>query len=421
MKAEILAVGTELLMGQIANTNAQYISSRLPNVGIGVYYHDVVGDNPDRLKQCLDLALSRSDVVILTGGLGPTQDDLTKETVAAAVNRKLVIDQESLDRMKEFFEKRNRAMTHNNMKQAYLPEGSIIIRNKNGTAPGCIIEQDGKVVIMLPGPPSEMKPMFDDSVMPYFAAKAEFRLESRYIRIFGIGESEVEDRLLDLIDVQTNPTIAPYAKDGEVTLRITARYKKDSSEEDIITPVENEIKRRMGDSVFTNDNRELEEVAADMLIESGLTLSLAESCTGGLLASKLTDKPGISASFDRAIVTYSNRSKVEELGANQATLDQFGAVSEQTAAEMAEGIRRISGTDLGISVTGIAGPDGGTPEKQVGLVYIALSHKDGVIVKRLDLWGSRTRIRNVTCLYAFDMLRRYLNSAGQKADNPGGL
>lgn len=408
MKAEILAVGTELLMGQIANTNAQYISSRLPNVGIGVYYHDVVGDNPERLKQCLDLALSRSDVVILTGGLGPTQDDLTKETVAEAVNRKLVIDQESLDKMNEFFFARNRTMTKNNIKQAYLPEGSIIIRNKNGTAPGCIIEQDDKVVIMLPGPPSEMIPMFEDSVMPFFAAKSEFRLESRFIRIFGIGESEVEDRLLDMIDVQTNPTIAPYAKDGEVTLRITARYLKDKSVEDIITPVENEIRQRMGDSVYSNDNRSLEEVAANLLINSKLTIALAESCTGGLLAAKLTDNPGISSSFDRAIITYSNRSKVEELGVKQATIDQYGAVSEQTVEEMAKGIRRVSGTDLGISVTGIAGPDGGTAEKPVGLVFIALSHKDGVIVKRLDLWGSRNRIRNVTCLHVFDMLRRHL-------------
>lgn len=413
MKAEILAVGTELLMGQIANTNAQYISSRLPNVGIGVYYHDVVGDNPDRLKQCLDLALSRSDVVILTGGLGPTQDDLTKETVAEAVNRKLVIDQESLDKMNEFFSARNRPMTKNNIKQAYLPEGSIIIRNKNGTAPGCIIEQDDKVVIMLPGPPSEMIPMFEDSVMPFFEAKSEFRLESRYIRIFGIGESEVEDRLLDMIDVQTNPTIAPYAKDGEVTLRITARYLKDNSGEDIITPVENEIRRRMGDSVYSNDNKSLEEVAANILMKSKLTLALAESCTGGLLASKLTDNPGISSSFDRAIITYSNRSKVEELGVKQTTLNKYGAVSEQTAKEMAEGIRRVSGTDMGISVTGIAGPDGGTAEKPVGLVFIALSHKDGVVSKRLDLWGNRTRIRNITCLHVFDMLRKHLVSVEQ--------
>lgn len=409
MKAEILAVGTELLMGQIANTNAQYISSRLPNVGIGVYYHDVVGDNPERLKQCLALALLRSDIVIMTGGLGPTQDDLTKETVAVAVNRKLELDQESLDKMTAFFDRLNRTMTQNNVKQAYLPEGSIIIRNKNGTAPGCIIEEGDKVIIMLPGPPSEMIPMFEDSVMPYFANKSEFRLVSRFLRIFGIGESAIEDMLIDLIDAQTNPTIAPYAKDGEVTLRITARYEKDSTkEEDIITPVEDEIRRRLGDAVYSNENRNLEEVAAKLLMESRLTLALAESCTGGLLAAKLTEIPGISAVFDRAIVTYSNRSKVEVLGVKQNTLDQYGAVSEQTAKEMAEGVRKASSTDLGISVTGIAGPDGGTLEKPVGLVYIALAHKNGVTVKKLELWGNRNRIRYVTCLHVFDMLRRYL-------------
>lgn len=408
MKAEILAVGTELLMGQIANTNAQYISSRLPDVGIGVYYHDVVGDNPERLKQCLALALSRSDIVIMTGGLGPTQDDLTKETVAEAVNRKLMLDQESLDKMKAFFTGHNRTMTHNNVKQAYLPEGSIIIRNKNGTAPGCIIEENGKVIIMLPGPPSEMKPMFEDSVIPYFSSKSEFKLVSRFLRIFGIGESAMEDKLIDLIDSQTNPTIAPYAKDGEVTLRITARYENDSDCEDIITPVENEIRRRLGDAVYSNNNMNLEEVAASLLVESGMTLALAESCTGGLLAAKLTEIPGISAVFDRGVVTYSNRSKVEALGVKQETLDQYGAVSEQTAIEMAECIRRLSSTDIGISVTGIAGPDGGSPEKPVGTVFIALAYKDGVEAKKLELWGSRNRIRNVTSLHVFDMLRRYL-------------
>lgn len=408
MKAEILAVGTELLMGQIANTNAQYISSMLPNVGIGVYYHDVVGDNPERLKQCLELALSRSDIVILTGGLGPTQDDLTKETVAEAVKRKLVLDQESLDKMTAFFTKRNRKMTDNNIKQAYLPEGCIIIRNKNGTAPGCIIEKDEKVIIMLPGPPSEMKPMFDDSVMPYFAAKSEFRLDSRFLRIFGIGESAVEDMLLDLIGTQNNPTIAPYAKDGEVTLRITAKYNKNNTGEDIITPVENEIRRRLGDAVYSNDNSSLDEVAAKLLMDSGTTLSLAESCTGGMVAARLTEIPGISAVFDRAAVTYSNRSKTEELGVKQETLAVYGAVSEQTAKEMAEGIRRVSATDIGVSITGIAGPDGGTPNKPVGTVYIALAYKNGVNAQKLELWGSRNRIRNVTCLHVFDMLRRHL-------------
>lgn len=414
MKAEILAVGTEILMGQIANTNAQYISSRLPDVGVGVYYHDVVGDNPERLKQSLALAISRSDVIILTGGLGPTQDDLTKETVSAAVNRKLVLDQETFDNIKQFFQKKERTMTQNNMKQAYLPEGCLVIRNKNGTAPGCIIEQDGKVIIMLPGPPSEMKPMFDETVMPYFAAKSEFRLESRFLNIFGVGESAVEDRLIDLIDSQTNPTIAPYAKDGEVALRITAMYPKHSKNEDIITPVENEIRSRLGESVYSNDNRGLVEVAAKLLLESGMTLALAESCTGGLLASKLTDVPGISAAFDRSIVTYSNRSKVEELGVKQETLDLYGAVSEQTAREMAEGIRRVSNTDLGISITGIAGPDGATEEKPLGLVYTALSDGDGTEVKKLDLWGNRNRIRNIACLHVFDILRRYLLTHDKK-------
>lgn len=408
MKAEILAVGTELLMGQIANTNAQYISSRLPDAGIGVYYHDVVGDNPERLKQSLDLALSRSDVIILTGGLGPTQDDLTKETVAAAVNRQLVLDQESLDVMEEFFKKHCRKMTHNNVKQAYLPEGCIIVRNRNGTAPGCIMEENGKIIVMLPGPPSEMKPMFEETVMPYFAAKSDYRLESRFLRIFGIGESAVEDMLLDLIEKQTNPTIAPYAKDGEVTLRITARYDKSCPNEDLIGPVEDEIRRRLGDAVYSNDNSSLDEIAARLLIDSKMTLSIAESCTGGMVSSRLTDMPGISEVFDRAIVTYSNRAKMEELGVAQETLDSFGAVSEQTAREMAEGVRRVSETDIGISVTGIAGPGGGSEEKPVGLVYAALSHKDGTVVKKLDLWGSRSRIRNVTCLHVFDMLRRHL-------------
>jgi len=414
MKAEILAVGTELLMGQIANTNAQYISSRLPDVGVGVYYHDVVGDNPERLKQALALAISRSDVIILTGGLGPTQDDLTKETVSAAVDRKLVLDQETYNNIKQFFQKREKPMTQNNMKQAYLPEGSLVIRNKNGTAPGCIIEQDGKVIIMLPGPPSEMKPMFDETVMPYFAAKSEFRLESRFLNIFGIGESAVEDALIDLIASQTNPTIAPYAKDGEVALRITARYPKHGNDEDLITPVENEIRNRLGQSVYSNDNRSLAEVASKLLLESGMTLALAESCTGGLLASKLTDIPGISAVFDRSIVTYSNRSKVEELGVSQQTLDLYGAVSEQTAREMAEGIRKASNTDIGISITGIAGPAGATAEKPVGLVYTALSDCNGTDVKRLDLWGNRNRIRYTACLHVFDILRRYLLARGKE-------
>lgn len=408
MIAEILAVGTELLMGQIANTNAQYISSRLPDVGIGVYYHSVVGDNPKRLKECLALAFSRSDIIIMTGGLGPTQDDLTKETVAEAMNRKLVLDQVSLDKMKTFFKNLNRQMTDNNIKQAYLPENSIIIRNKNGTAPGCIIEEGGKTVVMLPGPPSEMKPMLDETVIPYFMGKSEYKLVSRFLRIFGIGESAMEDAILDLIEKQTNPTIAPYAKDGEVTLRITARYPKIGETQDIITPVENEIRSRLGDTVYSSENKNMEEVAADLLLQTGKTIAIAESCTGGLLSAKLTDIPGISKVFDRGIVSYSNTAKAEILGVKQETIDNFGAVSKETAIEMAAGVRNISHTDLGLSITGIAGPGGGTPEKPVGLVYVALATDKSVECKELKLWGSRSRIRNVTALHAFDMVRRCL-------------
>ncbi|HOQ07502.1 MAG TPA: competence/damage-inducible protein A [Clostridiales bacterium] len=412
MKAEILAVGTELLMGQIANTNAQYISSRLPDAGIGVYFHDVVGDNPERLRQSFQLAMSRSDVIILTGGLGPTRDDITKEIVSEVLGRKLVPDQESLDKLDEFFRKRNKKMTQNNLKQAYFPEGCTIIRNSNGTAPGCIIEDSGKTIVLLPGPPSELKPMFEETVMPYLASKSEYRLESVYVRIFGIGEAEVEDRLLDLIDGQTNPTIAPYAKDGEVMLRITVRYPNEGTGTDLIGPVVEEIRKRLGDSVYSTDNSSLGEVAAKLLMEKKMTVSLAESCTGGLLAAKLTDFPGISEVFDRAAVTYSNRAKVEELGVRQETLEKYGAVSEQTATEMAVGIKNVSGTDIGISVTGIAGPGGGTTEKPVGLVYAALAHRDGVIVKRLSLMGDRAKIRNLTCLHVFDMIRRYLLGIG---------
>ena len=412
MKAEILAVGTELLMGQIANTNAQYISSRLPEIGIGVYFHSVVGDNAERLKQIFKLALSRSEVIILTGGLGPTQDDITKETVSAVLGRRLVPDQASLDDIEDFFRKRGRKMTKNNLKQACLPEGCTIVRNSAGTAPGCIIEDSGKTIVLLPGPPSEMKPMFEETVMPYLAAKSDCRLESVYLRIFGIGESAVEDEIMDLIDGQTNPTIASYAKDGEVMIRITAMHPKDSTGTDIIRPVAHEIKRRLGDAVFSDDGSSLEEVAARLLMEKKMTVSFAESCTGGLLAARLTDIPGISAVFDRAAVTYSNRSKMEQLCVRKETLDRHGAVSEQTACEMALGIRNISGTDLGISVTGIAGPGGGTDKKPVGLVYTALAHRDGVTVKRLDLWGNRERIRNVTCLHVFDMIRRHLMVSG---------
>ncbi|AUS96444.1 competence/damage-inducible protein A [Clostridium thermosuccinogenes] len=408
MNAEILAVGTELLMGQIANTNAQYISGRLPEVGVNVYYHSVVGDNPKRLKDCLEIALKRSDAVIMTGGLGPTQDDLTKETVAETLGKKLVLHEESLKKIEEYFAKTNRPMAKNNIKQAYLPEGCIVISNNNGTAPGCIIESGGKVVIMLPGPPSEMKPMFEDTVIPYFLNKAKSMLVSKHIRMIGIGESAMEEKIMDLIQNQTNPTIAPYAKEGEVTLRITANCSSREEGEGLIAPVVDEIRKRLGNTIYSLEDKPLYAVVGEMLIEKNITIALAESCTGGLIAEMLTNVPGISRVFDRGIVSYSNQSKVECLGVNPETIQRFGAVSRETAVEMARGIKERSGTDIGLSVTGIAGPGGGTPQKPVGLVYIALAYGDQVECRELRLMGNRAKIRNITALNALDMIRLHI-------------
>lgn len=408
MRAEILAVGTELLMGQIANTNAQYISARLPDVGVGVYYHSVVGDNPKRLKECLLTALERTDVVIMTGGLGPTKDDLTKETTAEIMGKKLVIHEDSFKRLKNRFERTGRKMTENNMKQAYLPEGCIVIENNRGTAPGCIIESGGKAVIMLPGPPSEMKPMFEDTVIPYFSKKAEFLIYSRFMRIFGIGESAVEDKIIDIVENQTNPTIASYVKEGEVTLRVSAKCANGENPDGLLMPMIDEVKKRLGNAVYSIDNKELHEVVGALLIKHGITVSVAESCTGGLVAAKFTDIPGISKVLNRGIVSYSNQAKIENLHVNPQTLEKYGAVSSQTAEEMAEGMLEVAGTDVAVAITGIAGPDGGTEEKPVGLVYIALADKNGVKSKELRLLGIRSRIRSVTVLNVFDMIRYYI-------------
>ncbi len=408
MKAEILAVGTELLMGQIANTNAQYISSKLPDVGVGVYYHSVVGDNPDRLEESLKLALKRCDVVITTGGLGPTQDDLTKETIAHVFGKKLVLDDESFVDLKNYFSKIGRQMTLNNEKQAYMPEDCIILKNNNGTAPGCIIEDGDKVVVMLPGPPVEMKPMFNDYVMPYFKKKSTFSIESKFLRVFGIGESAMETLILDLIDGQTNPTIATYAKLGEVTLRVSAKVKAGEDANLILKPVIDEIKKRTGACLYSDTDQTLDAVVANLLLDKNITIATAESCTGGLISETLTNIPGISKVYIGGAVTYSNESKAELLGVKEQTLQKYGAVSRETAAEMAQGIRSRLKTDMGVSVTGIAGPDGGTLEKPVGLVYVGLASEKGTITKELRLTGNRNKIRTITALNVFDMIRRHV-------------
>lgn len=408
MNAELLAVGTELLMGQISNTNAQYLSRRLADLGINIYYHSVVGDNPGRLKDSLRLALERSDIVITTGGLGPTRDDLTKETIAEAMGIKLVLHQESYEYIREFFKKLHRNMCDNNTKQAYLPEGSTVVPNRNGTAPGCIIESEGKTVIMLPGPPKEMIPMFENTVYPYLEKKTGQIIGSRMLKIFGIGESEMETRIMDLVDGQSNPTIAPYVGIGDVSLRVTAKCCDSAEVETVIAPVVGRICERLGEHVYSVDGESMEQVVVKLLAQRDMTLSVAESCTGGMLSSMLVNVAGVSRVFDRGFVTYSNESKIQELGVGADIIQKYGAVSEETAVEMVSKLAEKTGTSAALAVTGIAGPDGGSPDKPVGLVYIAAWLNGEIRSERLNLPGDRERIRIVSCLNALNLLRKML-------------
>jgi len=408
MKAEILAVGTEILLGDIVNTNAQYIARRLADMGIFVYNQSVVGDNPERMKEAYKLAFSRVDLVIATGGLGPTKDDLTKEMAAEYFNKRLFVDEDSLSKIETNFICLKRPMTENNRKQAYFPEGSVILKNDNGTAPGCVINEDGKILILLPGPPREMVPMFEKQVVPYLSHFQDGVLVSRVLRVLGLGESLMEDMVKDLMDEQTNPTIAPYAKDGESILRLTAKAENPAEAEKLIEPVEKQIRQRLGMNIYGIDDTTIEDTVAAMLIEKGMTIAAAESCTGGLLSGKLINYPGVSSAFMEGAVTYSNESKMRRLGVKEETLEKYGAVSPEVAEEMAQGIAKASGTDIGISTTGIAGPDGGTDEKPVGLVYIGLYIKGAVKSKKLNLWGNRQDIRNRTVIQVLDWLRREL-------------
>ncbi|HBM80893.1 MAG TPA: competence/damage-inducible protein A, partial [Clostridiaceae bacterium] len=337
MRAEILSVGTELLLGDIVNTNAQYIARRLADNGVFVYYQTVVGDNPKRLSDALDIAFKRADIVIATGGLGPTKDDITKEIGAKFFNRKLVLHEESLKKIEKHFKNMNRKMTDNNRKQAYLPEGCVIFPNANGTAPGCAIEGNNKIFIMLPGPPKEMAPMFEDEVMPYLSKYQDGVLVSKVLRVLGVGESNMEDSIKDLMDSQTNPTIAPYAKDGEAILRITAKARDKNEALGLIAPVEKQIRERLKDNIYGTGDAPIWDVVAKMLIDRKLTIAVAESCTGGMLASRLINYPGISDVFMEGAVTYSNDAKMRRLGVSAKTLKKYGAVSAETAREMAEG------------------------------------------------------------------------------------
>ncbi|MTR31368.1 competence/damage-inducible protein A [Pseudoflavonifractor sp. BIOML-A14] len=408
--AELIAVGTELLLGNIANTDAQMLSKGLSALGINVFYHTVVGDNPERLKAAVALAKTRADIIITTGGLGPTCDDLTKNVLAECFGKKLVYDEESAARIRAYFDRlhTNRPMTENNLQQAYLPEGCTILSNDWGTAPGCAFEADGVHVIMLPGPPSECAPMFEHRAAPYLRSLSDGTIASRTLRIFGMGESSVEARLRDRMNSMQNPTLAPYAKTGEVELRITAKADTLGEAQALIAPVEKELCEMFGPLVYGADVDSLEQVVAMHLKLKGLTLGCAESCTGGLAAKRMTDLPGASAVFKGGVVSYTNEVKQNVLGVPQALLEEYGAVSEQVAAAMARGARKVLGCDLALAVTGVAGPDPADRGNPVGLVYVALAAPDGVRVRPLHQGMGRERIRITSASHAFDMARRWL-------------
>ena len=375
MKTAILTVGTEILFGQIVNTNAAYLSRELNNLGFDVMYHYSVGDNPKRLLELIHLAFRDCDMIITTGGLGPTQDDLTKETIAKAMGERIVVSDMAMEALKSHYRKSERPMTENNLKQAYMPESAEVLPNDQGTAPGFWLEKDGKIIVSMPGPPREMTNMFSKEVMPRLRSLQDSVIHYRILRTFGLGESKMETVLLPLIDEQTDPTIATYAKEGECSLRIASKRATLQEAKKAVDDMSQRVMDIIGEYVYSQDNEDLKDVVGRLLISKNITVSCAESCTGGLFAGTLTDIPGISCVFDRGIVTYSNKAKMEELGVKEDTLETFGAVSSQTAAEMAQGLAEKTGSDLCISVTGIAGPDGGSLQKPVGTAYVGIRWK----------------------------------------------
>jgi nicotinamide-nucleotide amidase len=408
MNAEIMAVGTEILLGDIVNTNSQFLAKELAILGIGVFRHTAIGDNEERFTKALGEAFERANIVITTGGLGPTKDDLTKEAAAKFFNKKLIRHEEAYNDIRNYFLKAGRSFKASNEKQADFPEGSIILKNNNGTAPGCIIEENNKIMIMLPGPPREMIPMFNEAVIPYLKKLSDRVFVSKVLRIVGIGEGDMAERINDIIDKQNNPTVAPYAKESDVTLRITAEGKNEEEAKELIIPVEKCIRERLGEDIYGEGNTSLEDEVGKLLVDKKLTISTAESCTGGLLAGKLINYPGISSVFLEGMITYSNEAKEARLGVNMETIKSYGAVSEETAREMVEGLVARTGTDIGISVTGIAGPGGGTIEKPVGLVYVGLSINGKSQVRKFIFAGNREKVRQRTVISSLDWLRREL-------------
>ena len=406
--AEIIAVGTELLLGGTVNTDAQDVSRLLSELGINVFYHTVVGDNPERMTAAIEIAKNRADIIITTGGLGPTFDDITKQTLAAAFGKRLVFNEEVAEQIRGFFRKRlpNAKMPENNLRQAELPEGCTVFENGVGTAPGCAFEAEGKHVIMLPGPPRECRTMLKTCVEPYLKKLSEAEIHSHNIHIFGLGESAVEEKLCDLMRNMKNPTLAPYAKDGEVMLRLTAKAASKQLAEELMIPILEQVRETLGDIIYGIDTDSLENTVIGLLKDHGLTLATAESCTGGLLSKRLTDIPGASKVYPGGVVAYSQQSKTELLGIEQEAIQKYGEVSREIAIAMANGIRTRMCTDIGIGITGIAGPESDASGKEPGTTFIALSTKEKTICNNPKLFYDRERIRIGAANNALDMVRR---------------
>ncbi len=408
---EILSVGTELLLGNIANTDAQMLSQGLSELGLNVFWHTVVGDNLQRAEEAVALAKQRADIIITTGGLGPTCDDLTKNVLAEAFGKKLVFDEGSAQRIRSYFQRTGRPMTDNNLQQAMLPEGCTILENDWGTAPGCAFEAEGCHVIMLPGPPSECRPMFQYRAKPYLLSLSEGVIASHTVKLFGIGESSMEAQLRDQMNAMSNPTLAPYAKEGECELRVTAKAATDAEAQALLQPTVEQVRALFGDKVYGVDVPSLEYVVIQALKTKDLTLGVAESCTGGLIAKRLTDVPGASAAFKGGIVSYTNEVKENLLGVPPHMLERYGAVSKEVAAAMAEGARQALGCDIALSSTGVAGPDKDDWGNEVGTMFVAISTFKGTHVRVLHLGNRpmRERLRTQTASHAFDLARRYLS------------
>ena len=410
MIAEVVSIGTELLLGQIVDTDAAYLAQQLSALGINVYYRATVGDNLGRAIASLRQATERADLVITIGGLGPTMDDLTRDAIAAVMDAPLERDPAIITHLIEWFTRRSYTMNDTILRQADVPTGAIALPNANGTAPGLLLEKNGKIVVALPGPPNELIPLFETSVYPYLLEKTAGErqvIRSRTLRIVGMGESTVEEKTLDLMNA-SNPSVAPYAKTGEVHLRVTARAANETEADAQITPVVADIKQRLGDVVYGEDETTLEKAVVALLTEKKQTVATAESCTGGTLSGRITSVPGSSAVFNVGLTTYSNDAKIHLLKIPSSIVGSFGAVSSEVAQAMAERVRELADADYGVSVTGIAGPGGGTDEKPVGLVYIGLATKSGVTATKHHFTGLREDIRLRSTQAALDLLRKEL-------------